>query len=96
VTSRTYDKIAIEHRQVILAAVAKFVARLEDVGAQADAQLLGGLFEKQGMTMLHPDAKMRADFENAAHESWKAGVVPAPLIEQVRTLLNEYREHEGR
>jgi TRAP-type C4-dicarboxylate transport system substrate-binding protein len=97
VTSRALDRISIENRQLISSATAKFILRLEDVGAHSDEQLLGGLFEKQGVTMVRPDAKMRADFDQAARASWeKAAVVPAALIAEVESLLSEFRGRDQR
>jgi TRAP-type C4-dicarboxylate transport system substrate-binding protein len=97
VTSRALDRISIENRQLLSAATAKFILRLEDVGTHMDEQLLGGLFEKQGVTIVRPDPKFRADFDQAARASWdKAGLVPAALIAEVQTLLNEFRGREQR
>jgi TRAP-type C4-dicarboxylate transport system substrate-binding protein len=97
VTSKAVDRISIENRQLISAAMAKFIVRLEDVSSHSDEQLLGGLFEKQGVTMVRPDAKMRADFDQAARASWdKAGVVPAALITEVQSLLSEFRGRDQR
>ena len=49
VTQRQWDALDVGEREVINAALAKFLARLEDLGRRQDAELLGGLFERQGV-----------------------------------------------
>jgi TRAP-type C4-dicarboxylate transport system substrate-binding protein len=94
VTASAFDKLPVEQRQIILAAVAKFLMRFDDVSAHADQELLGGLFERQGLRILRPDEKFQADFDKASHEAWRtvgAQMVSPQLLDQVLKFLDEYR-----
>lgn len=96
VTANAFDRLTIEQRQVVMAAMAKFLIRFDDVGAHADQELLGGLFERQGVKMIHPDERFRAEFDKASHAAWKsvgAQLAPPQLLEQVQSLLTDYRAH---
>jgi TRAP-type C4-dicarboxylate transport system substrate-binding protein len=66
VTTRALDALAIADQQAVRAAGAKVVARLEEAGRASDDALVGGLFEKQGVTMVRASNAFRADFLDAA------------------------------
>jgi TRAP-type C4-dicarboxylate transport system substrate-binding protein len=93
VSARAFDKLPIEHQRVVRAATAKFLVRFDDVGAEADRKLLGGLFERNGMTRIEPDARFQADFAIASQAAWaKLGGMASPaLLEQVRAILDAHR-----
>jgi len=93
VSNAAFDKLTPEQRQVVRSATAKFLVRFDDVGATADAQLLGGLFQKNGVTLLEPDAQFRAELERASQAAWKRvdEIAPPALLEQVRAILETLR-----
>jgi TRAP-type C4-dicarboxylate transport system substrate-binding protein len=93
ISNSAFDKLSAEQRQVVRAATAKFLVRFDDVGATADAQLLGGLFQKNGVTLVEPDAKFRAEFERESQAAWKRvdQIAPPKLLEQVQTILEAIR-----
>jgi TRAP-type C4-dicarboxylate transport system substrate-binding protein len=93
-TMSAYDQLSLDERRALTAAMGTFAVRFDDVTTHTDEQLVGGgLFEKQGLQIIHADAQFRADFERAAHEAWKSGgdLVPAKLLADVHAMLQEYR-----
>ncbi|HUS66217.1 MAG TPA: TRAP transporter substrate-binding protein DctP [Kofleriaceae bacterium] len=92
VTARAFDALSLEDQRTIRAGAAKFVARFDDVGATADRELIGGLFERQGVRVIRPDAAFRAAFDAAARAVWDADKqIPQALIQQVQGYLASYR-----
>ena len=94
VSTRAFDRLPFEHQRAVRAAAAKFMTRFDDAGAQADDELVGGLFARQGVTTLRADDKMQADFAAAAHAAWDKfdeRAVPKALIRQVQAILTAYR-----
>jgi TRAP-type C4-dicarboxylate transport system substrate-binding protein len=97
ISNTAFDKLTLEQRQIVRAATAKFLVRFDDVGAVADAKLLGGLFQKNGVTMVTPDARFRAEFESESQAAWKQvdQIAPAKLLAEVRAILTTLRaSHE--
>jgi TRAP-type C4-dicarboxylate transport system substrate-binding protein len=94
VSTRAFDRLPFEHQRAVRAAAAKFMARFDDVGEHADAELLGGLFEKQGLKLIRHDEHFRADFQAAARAAWDKldeGTITKPLLKQVQAILTAYR-----
>jgi TRAP-type transport system periplasmic protein len=97
IANRAVDRLPPEHRDAIRTAAAKLQARLEDIGREQDAALLGGLFAKQGLKVLVPSESFRAEFWDAARASRdRLGekLVPKPLLDRVMGMLADFRaEH---
>jgi TRAP-type transport system periplasmic protein len=94
IKTRAFDRLTFAQQQAVRAAAATFAVRFDEVGAHTDEQLLGGLFEKQGLTLVHPDARFAADFERAAQAAWaEVGdkMVPKELVDRVRAMLTARR-----
>ena len=94
VSTRAFDRLPFEHQRAVRAAAAKFSTRFDDAGAEADDELVGGLFARQGVTTLRADEKMQADFAAAARAAWDKldeRTVPKALIRQVQAILTAYR-----
>ena len=94
VSTRAFDRLTFEQQRAVRAAAAKFMARFDDAGAQVDRDLLGGLFAKQGVTVLPVDEKLRADYAAAARAVWDKldeRTIPRSLIRQVQAMLTVYR-----
>jgi TRAP-type C4-dicarboxylate transport system substrate-binding protein len=97
VNQRMWDTLAFDERAVVNDALAKFLARLEDLGRRQDAELLGGLFERQGLKRVTISPSFAAEFETlakSARETVRGKLLPAELIDRVTQWLRDYRaEH---
>lgn len=94
VTTRAFDALSAEDQEALRAAGGKAVARLEEVGRASDEALLGGLFAKQGVTMVKASDALRDEFFAtvvAARDRLPERVVPHALILRVLGLLADYR-----
>jgi TRAP-type C4-dicarboxylate transport system substrate-binding protein len=94
VSTRAFDRLPFEHQRAVRAAAAKFMARFDEVGLHTDAELVGGLFERQGLKVVHHDERFRAEFEAAGRAAWEKldeATIPRQLIKQVQAILTAYR-----
>jgi TRAP-type C4-dicarboxylate transport system substrate-binding protein len=94
VSTRAFDRLPFEHQRSVRAAAAKFMARFDDVTEHTDAELVGGLFERQGLKVIHHDERFRAEFEAAGRAAWEKlddATIPRQLIKQVQAILTAYR-----
>jgi TRAP-type C4-dicarboxylate transport system substrate-binding protein len=92
--NRTWDRLTHVQREAITAAAVKTARRFDDLGREQDRQLLGGLFEKQGLKILTPSASVRAQYFEAAREARERlgeQLLPRPLLDQVMRILADYR-----
>jgi TRAP-type C4-dicarboxylate transport system substrate-binding protein len=94
IANRAFDRLAIEHQQVVRAAVSKMAARLEEISRREDEELVGALFAKQGLEVAAPSATLRAEFFAAAEKA-RGGltdkIVPRAVLERVLKALAEVR-----
>ena len=58
--NRAWDRLTQKQREAVMAAAAKCAHRFEEVGREQDQQLLGGLFERQGLKMVPLSPALRA------------------------------------
>lgn len=97
VSHRAFDALPLEDQAHLRAIAAKFMMRLEAIGADQDQALLGGLFTRQGITNVKiTDEDRRGYLERAKEVRDAMGdqVVPATLRKKVDGLLEQYRsEH---
>jgi TRAP-type C4-dicarboxylate transport system substrate-binding protein len=97
IASRAFDRLPLELKNDVRSAAAKFSVRLEDVGRSLDEQLIGGLFEKQGLERVPVGDELRVPFLAAARDARRAiagGLVPSELLDKVQIWLADYRaEH---
>ena len=94
VANRAFDRLSIEHQQVVRAAVAKLAVRFEEISAREDEELVGQLFARQGLEVAAPSAAFRADFFAAADKARAAlsdAIVPRAVVERVQKALAEVR-----
>ncbi len=99
VANRAWDRLPLRQRDVVRAAAAKCAHRFEEVGRQQDAQLMGGLFERQGLKMVALSPALRAqyfDAARAARERLGEKLLPRALLDEVMRLLADYRAENGR
>jgi TRAP-type C4-dicarboxylate transport system substrate-binding protein len=98
VADRAFDALPATGQQLLRTAAAKLHAQMEDLGRQQDDALLGGLFQKQGLTTVPVSESFRAEFlETARANRERLGdLVPEALLLQVSSWLADYRaEHRA-
>lgn len=97
VSNRAWDRLSQRQRDVVMAAAAKCAHRFEEVGREQEAQLLGGLFERQGLKRVNASTALRAQYfeaARAARERLGDKLAPRALLDQVLRILADYRaEH---
>jgi TRAP-type C4-dicarboxylate transport system substrate-binding protein len=94
IADRAFDTIPVDARKVVRAAAAKVGARIEDLGASQDAQLLGGLFAKQGLQTIPVSQTFSSEFYSLAQtvrERLDEKLVSRPLLQRVLSILADYR-----
>ena len=99
VANRAWDRLTPKQREAVMAAGAKCAHRFEEVGREQDAQLLGGLFERQGMKILSLSPSLRAQYfeaARAARERLGDKLLSRTLLDDVMRLLADYRAETGR
>jgi TRAP-type C4-dicarboxylate transport system substrate-binding protein len=97
--NRAWDRLTPRQRDAVMAAAAKCAHRFEEVGRAQDAQLLGGLFERQGIKMVPLSTSLRAQYfeaARAARERLGEKLMSRALLDDVMRLLADYRAETGR
>ena len=92
--NRSWDVLNVEERAVITEAAAKFQVRLEELGRRQDAELIGKLFEKQGLKKTPLTATFTSEFIETARSSRNAvrdKFIPGELIDKVTGWVADYR-----
>ena len=99
-TNRAFDPLSVKARSALTVSVARFGARLEDLGRSQDAALLDKLFAKQGLQNVPISRSFAADFFDRAHtlrDQLPDSALSRALIERVVSWLADYRaEHQLR
>jgi len=97
IADRAFARLTAEQQAAVRDVAARMRERYEDLGRRVDEQLLGGLFAKQGLTVLGASESFRAEFFAAARASRASVIdryVPPSLVERVQGMLADYRaEH---
>jgi TRAP-type C4-dicarboxylate transport system substrate-binding protein len=97
IANRALDSLPHNESQAIRAAGAKLGARFDIVNEDLEKQLLGGLFEKQGLQGTPPSQTFQSEFfaqARRARERLDPKLVPPALIEKVNGWLADFRaEH---
>jgi TRAP-type C4-dicarboxylate transport system substrate-binding protein len=98
IADRAFDSLSTEHKRAVTNAVAKFVGRFHELGHLQDDQLLGGLFERQGLHRTVADPTLRAAFlasSRAAREQLSPELVPHALLTRTLGWLADYRSQHA-
>jgi TRAP-type C4-dicarboxylate transport system substrate-binding protein len=94
---KPFQKLSPEQQAALRAGAARMLIGIEDLGRRQDAQLLGGLFQKQGVRTVPVSESFRAEYfaaAKAARDRMGEDVVPRALLERVLRMLADYRvEH---
>jgi TRAP-type C4-dicarboxylate transport system substrate-binding protein len=97
VADRAFTRLPVAHQAAIRDAAARLSERYMDLGRRIDDQLLGGLFQKQGLTSLPVSDSFRAEFFDAARAArakMAERFVSRDLLNRVQGMLADYRaEH---
>jgi|GEM_PF-1579234 len=100
VSERAFARLPASHQASLREAAAKLRERYEDMGRRIDESLIGGLFQRQGVTVLPVSDSFRAEFFAAARvarERMGDRFVSKELLARVQSLLADYRaEHPVR
>jgi TRAP-type C4-dicarboxylate transport system substrate-binding protein len=95
VANRAFDTLSADDQSHVRAAAAKAITRVDEVSRLADEQLLGGLFEKQGLKAVPPSDDLKNGWAAAAAEARRKlaanNAIPAALLRQVEGMLVEMR-----
>ena len=100
-SERVWDTLDVDERAAVNAGLAKFDARLEDLGRHQDAELLGGLFERQGLKRVTISPAFATEFmalAKSARDALRDKLLSGALIDRISGWLNDYRaeHHEPR
>jgi TRAP-type C4-dicarboxylate transport system substrate-binding protein len=94
IANHAWDQLTVDERTALTVATAKFQARLEELGRAQDAQLLGGLFERQGVKRTPVSMAFASEFLELARivrQSLRDKLIPGELIDRVTGWLADYR-----
>jgi TRAP-type C4-dicarboxylate transport system substrate-binding protein len=97
VAQKSFDALPIEHQAAIRNAGAKMLVHFEETGRIQDAELLGGLFDRQGMKRVPVSPAFRDQFFDAARrvrESVAAEVSSRALLNEVLGWLADFRAEQ--
>ncbi len=97
--NRAWDRLTQRQREAVMTAAAKCAHRFEEVGREQDAQLLGGLFARQGLKTVPLSPSLRAQYfeaARAARERLGDKLLSRALLDDVMRLLADYRAEMGR
>ena len=97
ISRRAWDPIGHDDREIMRTAAAKMRMRMEDTIRQMDANLVNGLFAKQGMTTVPLTHDLQTEFVQLARTSQKVvqQMVPPGVLERMAGWLAEYRQHRA-
>jgi TRAP-type transport system periplasmic protein len=91
-SSRSFDALPFEAREIIKSAAAKLRGRIEDVGEREDGALLGGLFARQGLKPVPVSERFRTEFFELAQGARVTNeIVANSLLDTVLAWLADYR-----
>jgi TRAP-type C4-dicarboxylate transport system substrate-binding protein len=97
ITDRALSRLTVTQQAAVRDAAARLAERYMDLGRRIDDQLLGGLFQKQGLTKLPVSDSFRAEFFDAARVArakMAERYVSRELLNRVQGMLADYRaEH---
>jgi TRAP-type transport system periplasmic protein len=95
VANRAFDELTIGDQQALQGAAGKLIAHMDEVGRDMDAQLLGGLFEKQGLHRVPVSSTLQVEYEvgsaRARAALMAARRVDPELVGKVEQMLVEIR-----
>ena len=98
VANRALDELTLPDQQALQGAAAKAIIHIDEAGREMDAQLLGGLFEKQGLHRVTPSSQLQVEYDvsavRARAELMAHHKIDPELLGRVEQMLAELRAHE--
>ena len=95
VANRAFDELSLPDQQAVQGAAAKALAHMNEVGREMDAQLLGGLFARQGLQRVPVSSSMQVEYEVSSARARAALMaahrVDPELVGKVEQMLIEIR-----
>jgi TRAP-type transport system periplasmic protein len=98
IATRAFDRLPSDYQQVLRGATAKMSDRLERHTQEQDAQLVGGVFSKQGVEPVPVSDAFRDEFAAAALaavERMGARLIAPALLARAEKLVAHYRATHG-
>jgi TRAP-type C4-dicarboxylate transport system substrate-binding protein len=98
IADRAIDPLPIPQQKLLRSAAARLMKDFERTAQAQDAQLLGGLFERQGLRRVRVEPAFRDAFyaaARAARERLGEKLVPRELLQRILELLAELRARRG-
>ncbi|MCA1664844.1 MAG: TRAP transporter substrate-binding protein DctP [Myxococcales bacterium] len=99
VANRAFDELSLLDQQSLASAAAKAMMHIDEVGREMDVQLLGGLFEKQGLQQVAVTSQLRAEYEVVAARARAELIaqhrVDPELVGKVEQMLSEIRARQS-
>ena len=92
--NRAFDRLTLEQQQILQGASAKLAVRMEEIGHTQDRILLGGLFQRQGLTSLPVPPGLREAIlraARAARDKLGEKLVSAKVLAQALVEIEAYR-----
>ena len=97
ISSQAFDALPLEAQQAVRTVGAKASIRFEDINAAQEEALLGGLFDRQGLTRVPASLAFREELLEQARtvrDALPDAVVTRALVTQVLAWLSDFRaEH---
>jgi TRAP-type C4-dicarboxylate transport system substrate-binding protein len=96
-TTQAMDALPLAQQKVLRTAASRMVRAFDEFGRAKEAQLLDGLFERQGLKRVSVDATLRNDFFAAARIARATlgdKLVPAEILQRVVNMLADYRAEQ--
>jgi TRAP-type C4-dicarboxylate transport system substrate-binding protein len=97
VANRAFDSLTNDQKQALRGAAAKLGARFDSVNEALEEQLVGGLFERQGLKVVRASETFLSEFfaqAQNARDHLDEKLLPRALIDKVTAWLADYRaEH---
>jgi TRAP-type C4-dicarboxylate transport system substrate-binding protein len=98
ISDRALSKLSPEAQAAVREAGARLTQRYDDLGRRIDEELVGGLFQKQGMRPIKASDSFRAEFFEAARAARgriAERFIPRELLDRVQGMLADYRAEHG-
>jgi TRAP-type C4-dicarboxylate transport system substrate-binding protein len=95
IAQRAFDRLSFDQQQTIRADATKAILRVDDVARDTDARLLGGLLQRQGITVEATPPDLKRELQAAMREAPKRVSEPAissEIVRHLRELLVEHRK----
>jgi TRAP-type C4-dicarboxylate transport system substrate-binding protein len=99
VSNRAFDELSLPDQQALQGAAGKALMHMDEVGRETDAQLLGGLFAKQGLREVPVSPTLQVEYEVGAARARATLMaehrVDPALVGKVEQMLIEIRGAHG-